>query len=202
MKNFIAIIKELYGLRRILCEAKRLQNDNCLPLIIQYSIQQHEKRYSFLIGELKQQGCRLCKKLLLLLCVLICVSAAAQTQYVITEAELTELESISENWERNKQSLQLQVRNLKTELSEARKLSENLNAQLRTERETSNALRQSFDAYAKEAAQIQANLEAEKLAHQKTKNQRNALIFILVFIALAAAAFIAVKILIKVYKPF
>ena len=133
---------------------------------------------------------------------LVCVSAAAQTRYTITEAELLQLESISENWELNKQSLQSQVRNLKTELNEARKLSENLNAQLRTERETSNTLRQSFDAYAKEAAQIQANLEAEKLAHAKTKNQRNILFFTLVFIVIATCGTVAVKVLIRVYKPF
>ena len=144
------------------------------------------------------------KKLLLLFCVFVCVSAAlpAETQYTITEAELTQLENISENWDRNKQSLQSQVRNLKTELSEARMLSENLNAQLRTERETSNALRQSFDAYAKKATQIQASLEAEKLTHQKTKNQRNILFFTLVFIVLAAVGTVAVKVLIRVYKPF
>ena len=133
---------------------------------------------------------------------LVCVSAAAQTRYTITEAELTQLESISENWQRNKQSLQSQVRNLKTELNEARKLSESLNAQLRTERETSNALRQSFDAYAKEAARIQQALEAEKLTHQKTKNQRNVLFFTLVFIVLAAVGTVAVKVLMRVYKPF
>ena len=144
----------------------------------------------------------MCKKVLLLFCALACLSAAAQTQYTITEAELVQLESISENWERNKQSLQLQVRNLKTELSEAENLSKTLNEQLQAEQTTLNDLRQSFDAYEKETAQIQANLEAEKLAHQKTKNQRNVLFFMLASIALAAVGTVAVKVLIRVYKPF
>ena len=130
------------------------------------------------------------------------LSVVQAQEHRITETELTQLESISENWERNKQSLQLQVRNLKTELSEARKLSENLNEQLRTERETSNALRQSFDAYANEAARIRQALDAEKLAHAKTKNQRNGLFFVLVFIVLAIVGTFAVKLLIRVYKPF
>ncbi len=142
------------------------------------------------------------KKLFLFLLVLFFLSVVQAQEYRITETELTQLESILTNWERNKQSLQSQVRNLKTELSEARMLSENLNAQLRTERETSNALRQSFDAYAKKATQIQASLEAEKLTHQKTKNQRNTLLIILIGEAVLFVAFVVLKIVIKVYKPF
>lgn len=146
------------------------------------------------------------KKSLLFLLVLSFMLAflpAVQAQeYRITETELTQLESILTNWEHNKQSLQLQVQKLKTELSEAHSLSESLNKQLRTERETSNALRQSYSKYEKEAAQTQAELNTEKLLHKKTKSQRNTLLIILIGEAVLFVAFVVLKIVIKVYKPF
>ena len=146
----------------------------------------------------------MCKKLLLLFCVFVCVSAAlpAETQYTITEAELTQLESILTSWERNKQSLQLQVQNLKTELNAAHSLSESLNKQLQTERTISQLLRQSYSKYEKEAAQTQAELNTEKLLHKKTKSQRNTLLIILIGEAVLFVAFVVLKIVIKVYKPF
>ena len=142
------------------------------------------------------------KKSFLFLLVLFFLSVVQAQEYRITETELTQLESILTNWERNKQSLQSQVRNLKTELSEARMLSENLNAQLRTERETSQLLRQSYSKYEKEAAQTQAELNTEKLLHKKTKSQRNTLLIILIGEAVLFVAFVVLKIVIKVYKPF
>ena len=142
------------------------------------------------------------KKLFLFLLVLFFLSVVQAQEYRITETELTQLESILTNWERNKQSLQSQVRNLKTELSEARMLSENLNAQLRTEQETSQLLRQSYSKYEKEAAQTQAELNTEKLLHKKTKSQRNTLLIILIGEAVLFVAFVVLKIVIKVYKPF
>lgn len=142
------------------------------------------------------------KKLFLFLLVLFFLSVVQAQEYRITETELTQLESILTNWEHNKQSLQLQVRNLKTELSEARMLSENLNAQLRTERGTSQLLRQSYSKYEKEAAQTQAELNTEKLLHKKTKSQRNTLLIVLIGEAVLFVAFVVLKIVIKVYKPF
>ena len=142
------------------------------------------------------------KKLFLFLFVLFFLSVVQAQEYRITETELTQLESILTNWERNKQSLQSQVRNLKTELSEARMLSENLNAQLRTERETSQLLRQSYSKYEKEVAQTQAELNTEKLLHKKTKSQRNTLLIILIGEAVLFVTFVVLKIVIKVYKPF
>lgn len=145
----------------------------------------------------------MCKKLLLLFCVFVCVSAAlpAETQYTITEAELTQLESILTSWERNKQSLQLQVQNLKTELNAAHSLSESLNKQLQTERTISQLLRQSYSKYEKEAAQTQAELNTEKLLHKKTKSQRNTLLIILAGEAVLLVAFVVLKSVIKIYKP-
>ena len=125
----------------------------------------------------------------------------AETQYTITEAELTQLESILTSLERNKQSLQLQVQNLKTELNAAHSLSESLNKQLQTERTISQLLRQSYSKYEKEAAQTQAELNTEKLLHKKTKSQRNTLLIILAGEAVLLVAFVVLKIVIKIYKP-
>lgn len=138
----------------------------------------------------------MCRKVLLLLCVLVCVSAAQAQEYRITEAELLQLENISENWDRNKQSLQSQVRNLKTELNEAHSSSESLNAQLRTERITSQNLSASLTAYEKEAARVQTELNNEKLKRQKNINQRNVCLAAAILQALVIIGFIALKIII------
>ena len=78
-------------------------------------------------------------------------SLVAQVQeYTITEAELSRLEKISENLERDKRNQQLQVQSLKMRLAEALTKSENLNSQLQTEREALKSLRHSYAEYEKE----------------------------------------------------
>ena len=72
---------------------------------------------------------------------------AQVAEYTITEAELLRLEKISENLETHKRNQQLQVRNLKTKLTEALNKSENLSNQLQTEQETLKSLRQSYAEY-------------------------------------------------------
>ena len=115
--------------------------------------------------------------LLCVLSVLCCLrfQAAAQgPEYVITEAELTRLESISENLARDRQSLQSQAnglterlraqekkaKTLAKSLQQAERIASDLKSQLQTERETLKALRQSYNAYEKEAAQQLAMMQA------------------------------------------
>ena len=85
--------------------------------------------------------------LLFVFCFLVFPLAAQETEYTITETELTRLEKISENWETNRRNLLLQVQSLKTRLTEALTKSETLNRQLQTEQETLKNLRQSYNEY-------------------------------------------------------
>ena len=90
------------------------------------------------------------KDFLLFVLLFLCLTfslVAQVAEYTITEAELLRLEKISENLERHKRNQQLQVRSLKTRLTEALTKLENLNNQLQTERETLKSLRQSYAEY-------------------------------------------------------
>ena len=115
--------------------------------------------------------------LLCVLSVLYCLyfPAAAQGQeYVITEAELTRLESISENLAKDRQSLQSQANGLTERLraqeSKAKSLTEKLQkaesaanilrSQLQTERASLNALRKSYNKFEQEAASRIAEKQA------------------------------------------
>ena len=126
--------------------------------------------------------------LLCVLSVFCCLrfQAAAQGQeYVITEAELTRLESILENLARDRQSLQsqanglterlraqeAQAKTLAKSLQQAERIASDLKSQLQTERETLKALRQSYNAYEKEAAQQLAKMRAV-IDKQKDKLHR------------------------------
>lgn len=125
-------------------------------------------------------------------------SSAVQAQeYRITEAELTLLEVISKNWEKNKQTLSSQVQSLKAKLQQAESLSKTLNEQLQTERATLSSLRQSYSAYEKDVAQLKEALSAEKLQHQRTKAQRNKLLFILIGGSVLGIGFIVLKFIVR-----
>ena len=101
-------------------------------------------------------------------------AAAQGPEYVITEAELTRLESISENLARDRQSLQSQANglterlraqekkanSLTEKLQQAERIASGLKSQLQTERETLKALRQSYSAYEREAAETIAKQQA------------------------------------------
>lgn len=219
MKKIIAIIKELYLLRSVLLEAKRLQNDNCVPLIIRYSIQQQYERYSFLIGKLKQQGYRLCKKLLFLFVLvflfLSAVKLSAQ-QYLVTETELQQLEMLYRSSQENRRKAESELKELQPLLNRQKKIIQTLQTEsmqlsmdLKSERQTVSDLTNCVSTLETEitternkAAQTRQELNDEKLAHEKTKNQRNILFFTLAFIVLAAVATVIVKVLIRFYKPF
>ena len=139
----------------------------------------------------------MCKKLFLFLFVLFFSSAVQAQNYQITEAELTQLEAISKNWEKNKQTLSSQIQSLKAKLRQAESLSKTLNEQLQTERATLSSLRQSYSAYEKEVARLREALATEKLQHQKTISQRNKLLFALIGEALLIVGFIVLKFIVR-----
>ena len=126
--------------------------------------------------------------LLCVLSVFCCLrfQAAAQgPEYVITEAELTRLESVSESLAKDRQRLQsqanglterlreqeAQAKTLAKSLQQAERIASGLKSQLQTERETLKALRQSYNAYEKEAAQQLAKMRAV-IDKQKDKLHR------------------------------
>ena len=130
------------------------------------------------------------KKMLLLfaLCVYgrLSFQAAAQERlYTVTETELIRLESISENLKISRQNLLLQASDLTerlkaqekkakalaTSLQQAEKIANTLRSQLRTERASLKALRQSYNAYEKEAAETIAKQQAI-ITKQKDKLHR------------------------------
>ena len=115
--------------------------------------------------------------LLLVLCVYGCLlfpAVAQERLYTVTETELTRLESISENLAKDRQSLQSQANGLMERLraqeSKAKSLTEKLQkaesaanilrSQLQTERASLKALRQSYNAYEREAAETIAEQQA------------------------------------------
>ena len=125
------------------------------------------------------------------------LSAVQAQEYRITEAELTQLEAISKNWEKNKQTLSSQIQSLKAKLQQAESLSKTLNEQLQTERATLSSLRQSYSAYEKEVVQLKEALSAEKLQHQRTRVQRNKLLFILIGGSVLVIGFIVLKFVVR-----
>lgn len=104
---------------------------------------------------------------LFVFCFLVFPLVAQETEYTITEAELIQLEKISESWETNRRNQQLQAQNLKTRLTEALTKSEALKNQLQTERETLKSLRQSYAEY-----ENGVNMELETKAIQIEKLEK------------------------------
>ena len=126
--------------------------------------------------------------LLCILSALRCLrfQAAAQgPEYVITEAELTRLESISESLARDRQNLQSQANglterlraqekkanSLTEKLQQAERIASGLKSQLQTERKTLKALRQSYNKSEQEAAETIAEKQA-LIDEQKDKLHR------------------------------
>ena len=107
-------------------------------------------------------------------CCLPFPAAAQAPEYVITEAELIRLESISENLKVSRQNLLLQAKvlaeRLKAQERQAKVLAESLqqaeskantlNSQLQTERASLKALRQSYSVYEREAGETIATQQA------------------------------------------
>ena len=134
--------------------------------------------------------------LLFVLSVLCCLrfQAAAQgPEYVITEAELTRLESISQNLARDRQSLQSQANGLTERLraqeSKAKSLTEKLQKventandlrnQLQTEQATLKNLRTSYNKSEQEAAETIAKQQAIINEQKDTLHRRMIAVIIL-----------------------
>lgn len=130
--------------------------------------------------------------LLSVFCFFLFPAAAQEQQYTVTAAELIQLEKISESLQMSRQNLLLQANalteRLKTQESKASSLAANLqqaentanslNGQLQTARQTLKRLRQSYDEYEKEAA----NLIAEQqgiIDKQKDKLHRRMIAIII-----------------------
>ena len=125
-------------------------------------------------------------------CCLISPAVAQERLYTVTETELTQLESISENLKISRQNLLLQASNLTERLraqeSKAKSLTEKLQtaestanilrSQLQTERASLKALRQSYNTYEKEASETIAKQQAI-INKQKDKLHRRMIAIII-----------------------
>ena len=147
-------------------------------------------------------------------CCLLLPVAAQGHEYVITEAELIRLESISENLAISRQNLLLQAsdlterlkaqekkaKSLTEKLQKAESTANTLNSQLKTERDTLKNLRASYSAYEKEAARQIAEMQT-LIDKQKDKIHRLSLTVITLLTALSMAiVFIVIKL--KRFFPF
>lgn len=126
---------------------------------------------------------------------------AAQTEYTITETELTRLEKISESWETSRRNQQLQVQSLKTRLTEALTRSEALKSQLQTERETLKNLRQSYAEY-ENGVNMELELKTKQIEKLKKTEYRLKLSLVIVscilgFLILGGAMFLILKMKLK-----
>ena len=155
------------------------------------------------------------KFLLFVLSVFCCLpfpAAAQEPRYTVTERELIRLESISENLARDRQKLQSQANSLTerlrvqekkakalaVSLQQAESKANALNSQLQTERATLKALRQSYSAYEREAAETIAEKQA-LIDEQKDKLHRR---MITIIILSAALILIGVATGIKYFVKF
>ncbi|WP_024469301.1 hypothetical protein [Treponema pedis] len=120
------------------------------------------------------------RNFLFLLFVFFCFLAAAgqQAEYMMTESELTELETLLGKWESIKQMQSSQIRNLEAELNEALKYQESLTEQLTQARIFLRKSEKSLEEYEKESmekiAEKQKEIEGKKeeIAGLKIKNYR------------------------------
>ena len=145
------------------------------------------------------------------LCCLRFQVAAQGQEYVITETELMQLEKISESLAISRQNLLLQAnalterlkaqerqaKILAASLQQAESTANSLNSQLQTERQTLKTLRQSYNAYEREAAQQIAAQQAI-IDKQKDKlHRRTITIIILSTILLIIGAITGMKYFLK-----
>ena len=139
--------------------------------------------------------------LLFVFCFLVFPLAAQETEYTITETELTRLEKISESWETNRRNQQLQVQSLKTRLTEALTKSEVLKSQLQTERETLKILRQSYNEY-EDGVSLEREAKTKQIEKLEKQEYRLKLSLVIVscilgFLILGGAMFFILKMKLK-----
>ena len=149
--------------------------------------------------------------LLSVFCFLLFPAAAQGPEYVITEAELTQLEKISENLRVSRQNLLSQASSLTERLrvqeSKAKTLTEKLqqaeskaktlNSQLQTERESLTSLTESYNKYVKDTSETIAEKQA-LIDEQKDKLHRRMITIIVLSAALIIIGFATgIKYLVK-----
>ena len=145
----------------------------------------------------------------------LCLPLAVQGQeYVITEAELIRLESISENLAISRQNLLLQAsdlterlkaqekkaKSLTEKLQQAESTANTLNSQLKTERDTLKNLRASYNKSEQEAAETIAEKQA-LIDEQKDKLHRRMIAVIILSTVLAGFIVFAI-VKLKRFFPF
>ena len=154
--------------------------------------------------------------LLLVLCVYGCLpfpAAAQEQEYVITETELTQLESISENLKISRRNLLLQASDLTerlrvqekkakalaVSLQEAEKIANTLRSQLQTERESLTSLTESYNKYVKDTSETIAEKQALIDEQKDTLHRRMIAVIILsailtiIFFVIGAKYFLKYK---------
>lgn len=145
-------------------------------------------------------------------CCLYLPAAAQGPEYVITEAELTQLEKISERLQMSRQSLQSQANglterlraqerkasNLAMSLQQAEETAKGLKTQLQTERESLKHLRQSYNKSEQEAAETIAEKQALIDEQKDRLHRRMITIIILSGILIMIGLVIGMKYFLKV----
>ena len=126
--------------------------------------------------------------------------AAQERQYTITETELIELERISQDLAISKQNQQLQANSLTERLKAQERQANVLRSQLQTEREILKDLRQSYNAYEREAMQKMAEMQTV-IDKQKGKIHRLRITVITLLTALIGVVVFALLKL-KRFFPF
>ena len=126
-------------------------------------------------------------------CCLISPAVAQERLYTVTETELTQLESISENLKISRRNLLLQVsdlterlkaqekkaKSLTEKLQQAESTANTLNSQLQTERESLTSLTESYNKYVKDTSETIAEKQALIDEQKDTLHQRMIAIIIL-----------------------
>jgi len=140
-------------------------------------------------------------------CLFLCASLAklpAEQWFRISETELRTLETVSLNWETDKQDWLSQASVLRTIATELQADSKTLNLQLEAERMKVRSLRESFEKLETDRLQkyseyetVIASLRDDKakiaLSASKVKGQRNTVFIAFVALLCGIVAYIAVK---------
>ena len=135
-------------------------------------------------------------------CCLISPAVAQERLYTVTETELTQLESISENLKISRRNLLLQAsdlterlkaqekkaKSLTEKLQKAESTASTLNSQLQTERESLTSLTESYNKYVKDTSETIAEKQA-LIDEQKDKLHRRMIVIITLSGALALMIF-------------
>nr|DAX76413.1 MAG TPA: hypothetical protein [Bacteriophage sp.] len=147
-------------------------------------------------------------------CCLLFPAVAQERLYTVTETELTQLESISENLKISRQNLLLQAsglaerlraqeskaKTLAANLQQAEKTANTLNNQLQTERDTLKNLRASYSAYEKEAAQKMAEMQTVIDKQRRKIHRLTATVITLLTVLVGFIVFAMIKL--KRFFPF